>query len=560
MPENKFDLQHPIASRRTMRSLVLLGGLVAAVQAAIPEYREMYSTQRVDHFDGSNNATFQLRYLLPKGEPPLAPPPHASDATRPIFLYCGNEGGIDAFWGSTGLPFDAAPVRNALVVFAEHRYYGRSLPYGAASTAPAHIGKLTVEQALADYAELVAELREKLGHTAQRPVPVVAFGGSYGGWLAAWLRMKYPTACDGALAASANLPLAAGNVDEGAFFDGVTHDFAQADEGCPDLVRAALADFERREAAADWASLRGSLRLCDDGGGGGSAGGGGGSQLQNASDARTLYLWMINGFTTIAQLNYPYPAALPVAWPARHACATLRAAEAAAGGQPYDRLAAVAQVMGVPYNASFPRESGVGLGRSDGGARGNPLSAQRRWRREEGEGEGGEERRLATQTCFAPKEQFFECADQTGCFAPHDPWGYQTCTECLYATSTNNVTDMFPPRAWREANISAYCAAEWPGAQQLPGWIDVQYGGRDEDWKTYTNIVFSNGKLDPWHKGGILRNISETVVAVIVDDGAHHYDLREAHPNDTQSVVDARRHELAHIDAWIEQARANVRG
>jgi dipeptidyl-peptidase-2 len=536
-----------------MRSLVLLGGLVAAVQAAIPEYREMYSTQRVDHFDGSNNATFQLRYLLPKGEPPLAPPPHASDATRPIFLYCGNEGGIDAFWGSTGLPFDAAPVRNALVVFAEHRYYGRSLPYGAASTAPAHIGKLTVEQALADYAELVAELREQLGHTAQRPVPVIAFGGSYGGWLAAWLRMKYPTACDGALAASANLPLAAGNVDEGAFFDGVTHDFAQADDGCPDLVRAALADFERREAAADWASLRGSLRLCDDSGGGGS-------QLQNASDARTLYLWLMNGFTTIAQVNYPYPAALPVAWPARHACATLRAAEAAAGGQPYDRLAAVAQVMGVPYNASFPRESGVGLGRSDGGARGNPLSAQRRWRREEGEGEGGEERRLATQTCFAPKEQFFECADQTGCFAPHDPWGYQTCTECLYATSTNNVTDMFPPRAWREANISAYCAAEWPGAQQLPGWIDVQYGGRDEDWKTYTNIVFSNGKLDPWHKGGILRNISETVVAVIVDDGAHHYDLREAHPNDTQSVVDARRHELAHIDAWIEQARANVRG
>jgi len=127
----------------------------SVVRAAIPAYREMYSAQRVDHFDASNNATFQLRYLLPKGEPPLAPPPHASDATRPIFLYCGNEGGIDAFWGSTGLPFDAAPARNALVVFAEHRYYGRSLPYGAASTQPAHIGKLTVEQALADYAALV---------------------------------------------------------------------------------------------------------------------------------------------------------------------------------------------------------------------------------------------------------------------------------------------------------------------------------------------------------------------------------------------------------------------
>ena len=32
--------------------------------------------------------------------------------------------------------------------------------------------------------------------------------------------------------------------------------------------------------------------------------------------------------------------------------------------------------------------------------------------------------------------------------------------------------------------------------------------------------------LDPWHKGGPLTDISDSIVAVIVEDGAHHLDLR----------------------------------
>lgn len=123
--------------------------------------------------------------------------------------------------------WESASEFGALLVFAEHRYYGESKPYSG-SELRKNMQFLTAEQAMADYAELLAELKSNL---QAEQSPVIGFGGSYGGMLASWMRMKYPHVLDGAIAGSAPIWAFPGEdppVDSGAFAKIVTRDASPA--------------------------------------------------------------------------------------------------------------------------------------------------------------------------------------------------------------------------------------------------------------------------------------------------------------------------------------------
>lgn len=75
------------------------------------------------------------------------------------------------------------------------------------------------------------------------------------------------------------------------------------------------------------------------------------------------------------------------------------------------------------------------------------------------------------------------------------------------------------------------------------------YGGKNIS--SHTNIVFSNGELDPWSGGGVTKDITDTLVAVTISEGAHHLDLRAKNALDPTSVLLARALEVRHMKNWI---------
>ena len=102
------------------------------------------------------------------------------------------------------------------------------MPFGDSSFDLDKIGYLSVDQTLADYAIFLTALKKQYKLSINNN-PIIAFGGSYGGILAAYMRFKYPNLVAGALAASAPIYLTAGLMPSNLFFQDVTNvrDFAK---------------------------------------------------------------------------------------------------------------------------------------------------------------------------------------------------------------------------------------------------------------------------------------------------------------------------------------------
>lgn len=167
----------------------------------------------------------------------------------------------------------------------------------------------------------------------------------------------------------------------------------------------------------------------------------------------------------------------------------------------------------------------------------------------------------AGSNVFNNATQNLECYDVPADYWLDGQWDYQWCTETIPEESyftTDGVNDMFWPRAFDWDYVSAHCFDAW-GVRPRYGWMRAAYGNVF-DWARsgVSNIVFSNGLFDPWSSAGVKANLSASLPAVIISEGAHHIDTFFSNPEDPADVTAARAFEMAMIRGWISDFYASA--
>jgi lysosomal Pro-X carboxypeptidase len=548
-------------------------------------------------------------------------------------FYTGNESPLEQYINNTGLMWELGARLSAQIVFVEHRYEGKSRPSPDIPNCMAYSSSI---QALADYANFIDQ---HLFRVQRRPV--IAFGGSYGGMLSAWMRMKYPNMIAGAVAASApiwgfprNFPR---NIDSA--WQVVQHGLKQpypptdpveeVNNSCADNLLAAwpliqiLAGFESGRDL-----LTKSFRLCEP---------------LRTSDAsgRMLMDWAQSPWFDLAEGSFPYSssyipyalthnenAKLP-AWPLQAACWVNSSLHQDLG------IAFDGNISNVTYKISYGEDGTIAINWDQ--AR---VSAEDRQRLVE----SPVVETLLTSVrdavsiwfnvthdviCYnltvAPnrdeKDRWIEAKTFRKLYSPRpDPsllcsaemekgsWPALCCNEEMnliitdasgmgrdflwppsHPRGTSSYADTIIARNWTSVNDFCQDPEGVFGYSQEPSdpwatWCDIYYGGIHIE--SHSNIVFSNGLLDPWSAAGVyamdanrrhdtpwktwmnrpveeiisglyVQNISQGggnhMVAVIMEYGGHHTDLMYSSENDPPSITKARQVEESYIRLWIDE-------
>ncbi|GMH92510.1 hypothetical protein TrVE_jg6743 [Triparma verrucosa] len=576
---------------------------IAAGDETLPECVPLLVSQPLNHF-GPSPGDFEQHLCVVDA---YFDPTEAAS----VFFYVGNESPLEEYVNNTGLMYSMAPKFNSLLVFAEHRYMGASVPNTIGI--PDCLGYDTIAQALADYASIMSFIAS--GGENKIPVsldydydfsafvgaPIITFGGSYGGMLSAYARYTYPSLVTGAIAASAptwGLPLSNPPIDAGASFVG----HGMGDQ-CKANFKSGLVIINEIMKLDDGAEyLSQLLGLC--------------SPLESADGAASLLDFLQAPWFDLAEGNFPFPSSyIPFAvgpgnyelppWPVRVACESLDMDfDVSVSGDVSDvKFTVSSGPVGVNVDWNVTQSSGFST--ADVGSTKIPellkgmVGAVNVWCNVTGEetctsvGSCPTGRRILKEEALTREfavdskgslDDDNICSVDISLDSSFNCWPAMTCNDDLNlenALAQGLGNDIYwPPSVPRGTTLESFLGEKGAlvegcpmdaGLYGLPktadNWstrLNMQLGG--SSLEGYTNVVFSNGYLDPWASAGVMSGgwkpgddavieLGEGSVAIMIEEGAHHLDLMFPTDVDPVSVVEARQVEEDMIATWIETWR-----
>ncbi|KAF9597311.1 hypothetical protein IFM89_017095 [Coptis chinensis] len=441
--------------------------------------KTFYYAQTLDHFNyrPDSYTTFQQRYMMNSKHWAGA------NTSSPILVYFGAEAPIDNDVENVGFLNSYAPELNALIVFIEHRYYGKSMPFGSFEEAYSNtstLGYFNSAQALADYAEVLVSLKKNLSAESS---PVIVIGGSYGGMLASWFRLKYPHIGLGALASSAPILYFEGLTPHEQYYLIATKDYKEASMNCYNTIRQSWSKIDKIASKSDGLSLLSQkFKICN--------------PINASSELKDQLERM---YTSAAQYDKP-----PI-YPVKMICDAI--------------------------DVASKRTTDI-------------LS-----------------RILAGVVAFKGNKK---CYDLNQIITEADlGWRWQTCTDLVIPMGREHDNTMFPISPFILKDLTESCQAVFGvDVTPRPHWIVTEFGGhgiKNVLKKFGSNIIFSNGLRDPYSGGGVLQNISNSVVAILTTNGSHTLDLLTPSKDDPKWLVGMRASEISIVKGWIAEYYAMLR-
>ena len=135
-------------------------------------------------------------------------------------------------------------------------------------------------------------------------------------------------------------------------------------------------------------------------------------------------------------------------------------------------------------------------------------------------------------------------------------WDFQVCTSLVNPIGTSD-TSMFYPHDWTFFEQEDDCQASF-GVSPKPGALADALGFRDLVKAGASRILFTNGMQDMWSGGSYLENVSDSILALNFENGAHHSDLSHVGPSDKDTDdIKAGFVQITNIlSQWLDEIKA----